>query len=112
MGSRSEIARKAWETRHRKKKGFYRRHPPKTTVVDVEEEAYQKARIQTEKALASGKTKVEIERQIDSALLQLQGYALFSTKGGFGGAPDYEKVQGAMRALKRLKADLKKGKIR
>lgn len=104
-------AKEAWRTR-RNKQGFYKRKPSKPkAIVDTEEEVYQKARVQTEKALASGTSKKEIERQLDGTLLQLQSASLFSTKGGFGGAPDYDKVMSAIRALERVKTDLRKGKI-
>lgn len=57
---------------------------------DVENKAYQLAKTQTENNLASGKSLTQVEKQIDDTISQLQLYSVYSTKGGFGGAPDYD----------------------
>ena len=85
---------------------------PKTTPQNVEQQAYQQARKNTEQALKKGISKQEVLRQVDQKLFELKATSMFSTKGGFGGAPDYDKVQATIRALERIKKEVESGKIK
>jgi hypothetical protein len=108
VSPRSAIALKAWQARRRSKTGH--QVPSQMTPSEIENELYQRAKEQTQKALASGKSKEEVKEQISNARLQLQLTSMYSTVGGFGGAPNYERIQSAIRSLDRVEAELEGGK--
>jgi len=104
------------------KKGKKEKPPPKVEpriaepktlkTAEVEGEAYRVARERTEKAMAKGKTKAEVLKQLDGAILELKLMSVYSTKGGYGGAPDYDKIQATVHALERLKSEVQKGEVK